>query len=1349
MGKLYKNAFLISLIIISLLFSNLGVVYGQNVEQGSDIENSWAREQISGWLDQGLITGYADKTFKPGNSISRAEFVTIVNRAFGFSDKAEVMFKDVSKDKWYYDEILKAKFAGYISGFEDGSFRPEANVSRQEAAKIIYELMKLDHVNDESALAAFQDNNQIPNWSRPYINAVYASGYINGYPDQTLRPVQSITRAEAVGMLDKVVGKLIQSAGTVGVEEKQTIRGNVTINTAGVTLKNTIIEGDLHLAAGIGQGEVYLNQVTVQGRTIVAGGGENSIIIIDSMLKEAIVDKVKGKVRLLAKGDTEIIKTIVKTAVKLQAENKGKGFIDVEIINDNLGENIQLQGEFKKILVKKKVVLDILQNSEIGDLEVEKEAEGSIINIQDGGILQNMVLNAATNVKGTGIIKIVIIKSDGSSFEQNVERYELAEGVVSVIIGGVVKSENPVSTDNVDPIVSPQQGSDPTPTPSPTPSPDPNSLPKAEAVIIIGDKVFSYFEPAGDYSDFDLALFPNSDTVSETVYNANYYTSYNHVGEFTIEEGVIPAAEYVASIYNDSSNQFQFSAMLDTITVNDAVYGYVYYSDEGIDTINYKINDYFVSDLNNQLHESAVPLADGDMITLLYGDQLVLQATWSGTDHKWVFKGMTKGLPAPANVSAQPVSNKAIDLQWDTVLDAVYYHVYYSDTPDGIYIPVMDSLGEKANVTDVTYHDGNNLPHTTRYYKITAVMDGFDLESQYSEIASATTYYNEHLELDFNVTDTVQDPSKPIIYVTDKANKKLYAINYETKVMTSLTLDLPPESITYANGELFIALLKMDHSSYALEASQQGAIAIVDPTNLTIKATMNINTDPYDIAVDRNGYIYVSSGSSQWTNVRSYSRATLLEVAASTIRQASYIYMHPTLNKLYAIDTDTSPRDIKAYNILSNGQFIEASYPGGYDSPYHGDYTMFENMRLSPDGRYIFNGAGTVFSSTNSKFDDMSFVYRLNSSFTDVAFDLGSKRFYTMNDTMAGVYDYNNFQQLGLHHLDGNGNLLFNSTNQIIALSVFKGKNIMEYIEKSSIEEVASQVDGLGIKLGGTIADVVYDSTNNKAYAIDEAFRKLIMINLTTRLVEKTLELPYKPSGLTISEDGTKLFIVNNDENHLATEVSLNNFQITRHLTYSAVKDDGDYSDRHIYNRSDNLYIVLGDWTPTLLVFDATTLSKVDSTAISSVGDMVFSSDNSKFYYWYQYGWNAGSAGSDVYANSINGSTFTQVDKSVLGYPNMLRDPLDTPIFLLETAGLVIAKNKVFDMNDLTVVKGSFAEPIYAVSTASGTAVGKTGIYNLSNYQKLETLSLSAAKEIFYGNNGVLYYLMDDVLYSK
>jgi hypothetical protein len=203
-------------------------------------------------------------------------------------------------------------------------------------------------------------------------------------------------------------------------------------------------------------------------------------------------------------------------------------------------------------------------------------------------------------------------------------------------------------------------------------------------------------------------------------------------------------------------------------------------------------------------------------------------------------------------------------------------------------------------------------------------------------------------------------------------------------------------------------------------------------------------------------------------------------------------------------------------------------------------------------------------------------------------------------------------------------------------------------------------------------------------------------------------------------------------------------------LTYPNPADSRDFSDRHIYNKSGRLYVVLGDWSPTLLIFDEATfqLSQRNTIIDDGIGDMVFSGDNSKFYYWSQYGWDAGSAKSTVYTYSIHeDGSITKVDESALEYPGITREPMDAPALLVENMGMLIVKNKAFNKDNLQEVKGTFPEPIYAVDVVNNTAVGKQGIYDLTTFQKIQSIDLAGATNIFYDDKGKLYYFLDNTLF--
>jgi hypothetical protein len=269
------------ILIITLVLGSFTIPVSAQV---SDISGHWAESRISAWIEKGWASGYSDGTFKPNNSVTRAEFMTLANKAFGYTKTTEISYSDVASADWYYVEVAKAMAAGYISGYEDGTIRPKNPISRQEAAAMLARILNLDSTANLQVLDNFTDKDSIPAWSKGAIAAVVAEGFMSGYPDGTFRPTRNITRAEAIVMLDNAVETTIiyEEEGTYGPEEDvETIKGNVTIASDGITLRNVIINGDLLIAEEVGDGEVKLKNVTVKGEVIVKGGGPNSVELED------------------------------------------------------------------------------------------------------------------------------------------------------------------------------------------------------------------------------------------------------------------------------------------------------------------------------------------------------------------------------------------------------------------------------------------------------------------------------------------------------------------------------------------------------------------------------------------------------------------------------------------------------------------------------------------------------------------------------------------------------------------------------------------------------------------------------------------------------------------------------------------------------------------------------------------------------------------------------------------------------------------------------------------------------------------------------------------------------------
>ncbi|WP_141502517.1 YDG domain-containing protein [Paenibacillus luteus] len=193
-----------TLLITVLLFSTFNVAFGAAESFKSDIEGTWAESQVSDWIDKGYVTGYEDGSFKPNNTITRAEFIALINRSYGFTETADVSFSDVESSSWIYTEVSKAIKAGYIKGYANGTFGANKPISRQEAAVIVDRLLSL--TKTDNAAASFTDSSSIASWAKAAVDAAVANGILQGYASgANFKPNQPLTRAEAVVVLYRSV----------------------------------------------------------------------------------------------------------------------------------------------------------------------------------------------------------------------------------------------------------------------------------------------------------------------------------------------------------------------------------------------------------------------------------------------------------------------------------------------------------------------------------------------------------------------------------------------------------------------------------------------------------------------------------------------------------------------------------------------------------------------------------------------------------------------------------------------------------------------------------------------------------------------------------------------------------------------------------------------------------------------------------------------------------------------------------------------------------------------------------------------------------------------------------------
>ena len=397
-----------------------------------DYEGHWSQESIKVLFEKGFVTGYTDGSFKPDREISRAEFMAIVNRAFDFNKKAEFSFKDVKEGEWYYEHIARAVEAGYIKGFTDGTMRPAQNITRQEAAVIIARILDLEKDADIKVIASLKDADKIPEWSAKGISAVITKGYINKNEDGNFEFAKPITRAEMAFAVEKSYVKGIKKLyAEPGIFTAGNIDGSVKIDNKDITLTDTVINGDLILGEDIGDGNVHLVNVTVKGDTVVKGGGKNSIIIENCQFSRLIIIKEGNRVRVLATGNTVINETQLQSGAILEQQNlTAEGFGYVTIAEGLEGDAlVELIGNFESVEIRAEGIQLQASGGTIGNLLVDQGATNVNIELASKSNVTNLITNSPTTVTGTGNIQTAQVNTDGTKIEAPVTKVETAPGV--------------------------------------------------------------------------------------------------------------------------------------------------------------------------------------------------------------------------------------------------------------------------------------------------------------------------------------------------------------------------------------------------------------------------------------------------------------------------------------------------------------------------------------------------------------------------------------------------------------------------------------------------------------------------------------------------------------------------------------------------------------------------------------------------------------------------------------------------------------------------------------------------------------------------------------------------------
>jgi hypothetical protein len=174
----------------------------------ADTAGHWGRSPITTLAGMGIVSGFPDGNFRPDTNVTRADFVTLLTRALGLRENPEAAARLRDADHWARGAIGAAAEAGLVTGYLDGTFLPNRQITRAEIAAILARVIERRLVPvGQAGDAVFADAGAIPAWALEGIRSAARAGLVRGFPDHSFRPGNNTTRAEAIVMLYRLIAE--------------------------------------------------------------------------------------------------------------------------------------------------------------------------------------------------------------------------------------------------------------------------------------------------------------------------------------------------------------------------------------------------------------------------------------------------------------------------------------------------------------------------------------------------------------------------------------------------------------------------------------------------------------------------------------------------------------------------------------------------------------------------------------------------------------------------------------------------------------------------------------------------------------------------------------------------------------------------------------------------------------------------------------------------------------------------------------------------------------------------------------------------------------------------------------
>lgn len=429
---------------LSLLLAAVMVLGLLPVFPAAQASAHWADPYLSQLMEWGVIN--QAQAQNPDRALTRADFMGIVNRAYGYHETGATPFEDVKETDWFYDDVGIAYNARYIKGTSPTTASPKDPLTRETATTILGRNMMLQESAGE--ILDFTDARRISTWAQGTIKSSLEHYLVSGYDDGTFRPQRNVSWGEMASMVTRLIGTPLQEPGEYSLGGTF---GNVTITSPGVTLRDTVVSGDLYITGGVGLGGIQLENVTVLGRIIASGTGVSeggaSILLRNVTADELLVDNLQdNEVSIRADGITEIGNTTVRTSAYIEdntPEGLGLHMISLEGETYPEGEEpegwepakLTLAGRIEEVVNRTPGSTVHVGAGTVAKLTVDEAAVGSNVIIDRGAVVNELVLDTGVEVTGEGDIKKLVVNAPGCVVEMLPDEIEIRPGITAEIAG--------------------------------------------------------------------------------------------------------------------------------------------------------------------------------------------------------------------------------------------------------------------------------------------------------------------------------------------------------------------------------------------------------------------------------------------------------------------------------------------------------------------------------------------------------------------------------------------------------------------------------------------------------------------------------------------------------------------------------------------------------------------------------------------------------------------------------------------------------------------------------------------------------------------------------------------------